>query len=221
MEKFTFTLEQIKYLYDACKKGEHIFVNGKNGIGENFFTCAKIYANEKGEPIINTDFIFLRFGEEVGGDLIYAPFHLNVEERTNVDDQLVIESITDKEGNIIYFNKEFSKSNKIFVENGTRIRANNKQITSFDPVTKNIFRMVGKPVMLERQHGVFVTLLGVNEHGNPMVVLLNGGGNYIVEIHRDSTLFTEDENGIVRKVADNKDENCVEIFKTNKHDREL
>ena len=141
MEKFTFTLEQIKYLYDTCKKGEHIFVNGKNGIGENFFTCAKIYADEKGEPVINTDFIFLRFGEEVGGDLIYAPFHLNVEERTNVDDQLVIESITDKEGNIIYFNKEFSKSNKIFVENGTRIRANNKQITIKQQTNNNGIRI--------------------------------------------------------------------------------
>ncbi len=221
MEKVTFTSDQLKKIYDISKAGEHVFVAGKNGIGESFLTCAMIFCDDRNNPVIDEDFVCLSFGKERQHDLIYAPFFLNVERRNNVDDQLIIESISDKDGKEIFRNEKFYEFNEIFRENGNNIRRNNNQISGFDPVTKNIFKMTGKPVMLEKNHGVFVTLLGVNEHGNPLVVLVNGGGTLIVEINRYSTLFTEDEKGNVKEVANNRDEDCGDIFKRNKPGREI
>ncbi len=215
MEKVYFTTTQMKKLEEIFKKNMAVVIEGKNGKGEDFVTTGRIYGDSRGLPVITKDMFYVSFGRHGEYDdkiKMYAPFHLNVERRTCLDDQLIVKSIKDENGKMVFKNKDFSNQRGVFEKNFKNIKSSNNEIVAYDPVTSALKNMIAKPVMVNGQIGVFAGIVGATKLGYPEIIILTGSTSKIVMINENSILFTENINGEVKCLARNTNENCREIF---------
>ncbi len=205
------------FLKDVFEKEEKITIEGVNGYGVKFKTSGIIAADDHGHPGIYEDDLMIQFKFNKNGlgidpeDRILAPFHTQRNQVYFMDPSLYIFTIYDSKGNKIYENPnktQILEEIKTFsAEHKKRKKLERRDLVEFDDVTKELFKYIGKPIILvEKQQcytGVLSDINGANNAGETMinirVATLCGG----ISVGPDTTLFTIDDKNNIRIVADN------------------
>ena len=226
MEKRKLTKSQQELLKGICNNGKYVIVSGITSNNEPFTVKGRITHTDKNEPGVSSDYVWLEFGEEKDSPnrkqtKWFAPYGLNIRDMYLSPD-LVVETIKDENGNIIYHDNKFEEIKKVAEQNAIKSKKHNmyRQIDMCDKVTEELKKLIGHPITLDGTAGILVCCDHVANNGSVCVDVLDGplGGGLHVEI--DSVLKTIDENGKEVFVAENDWETAFGCAYKNKPTRE-
>lgn len=226
-----FNLMQIEALKSAYALNEKITIEGINGIGQPFKVTGNIAPTMRKEiGCVFKDGVELEFGD----GYIHGEYTLNFKyskEGNSVCD-LVIEKITNKNGNVVYENND-QEIYEQCKKNKEKYFKENSKLREYDSATWKMFwkllEMVGKPVVINnyRSHyikgcsqGVFYGISGIDSNGN-ITVMLCGDWVQRAEVNEQTFLFTVNDEGDFVKLEDNmKDEKtsykALDLFNLNR-----
>ena len=200
MEKRKFSKEQIAILTKFCEERKYVIVSGINSYNEPFIVKARITHNDKNLPGIYDDKLVLEFGKEKDSPerkqtKWFGFYDLNIREQF-INPDLIIQSIKDEEGNIIYQDNNFEevKSKAVELAEKDKIENQYRKIKVCDTVTSELKKLIGHPITLDDTEGILVSCNHVTNMGDVIVRVMSGplSGNCFVK--SDSVLKTIDEN---------------------------
>ena len=202
-----FSEDLVRELYKAWKEGKLVKINGMNTYGEQFTTEGRITTTDKDTIGINDGVVFLEFGKSKDSETrkqtrYFAPYKTDIE--TELDFGIFTIEI---EGKIVYENPNKEK----MIEEGKikdqqeqeRLQTEGRWTLPQCPVVEQLKNMVGKPIILDNNHGVLHNVRGTNMLGNPMVEIRSGTLVGAISVKTNSVLETEDNNGKISTLAQN------------------
>ena len=207
MERF-FSEKQIEDLIKICKLGRKIKVSGINSFGQPFETIGRITHTDNNKIAVYDNVIYIEFGKDKNSPdsnqtKWFAHYRLNMDE-TILGEQLIVISIDDAESlNNIYTADNIEEFAEIAKKNKSNIKESEK-IFEADPVTEELFKLVGKPITLDGQNFILTSIVSTWPTGGPKGYVLDGILCGSIEVGPDSKLFTIDENDELVFVAENK-----------------
>lgn len=224
----TFNEKQKKFLEKAWLKNEEITIEGVNEVGEKFITTGRVSTIDAGQKMglvenvrhdggygaIEDDYLFVEFGVASSAAIRrrsrwVAPYHLNAcQEKYPCG--LIIKTIKDSEGNVIFNNPNFKKIEKICLWNKHNFEEKNanRKIVKSDPITDACRQLIGKPIIYydgenhgQQSCGVVASVSCVNNYGRPIIEILDGKSKSNIYPFWNSIVFEPKTNGEIKAMA--------------------
>ena len=200
-----FSEELVNKLKEAWKLGKKIKITGVNYYGVEFSTEGKITTDDSNEPgfgnyeeitsIINLEFAKSKHYPDDSRTCFVAPFKTKI---SYAENSLIILSI-EIDGEVVFENPNTKLICNKTKKNGKDLLAKlEKNQTDYPdcPVMQEINKLVGKPVIVDGEEGVLVSVDGVSGDGYPIVnIYVSPYYLCSLNIHGDSVLSTEMEDG--------------------------
>lgn len=165
-----FTEIQEMALFRMWAKRRNISIKGINAVGEEFEVVGRVSTKDDGDRWIESDAVMIEFGEEVEklcdesrrGEC-YAPFRLNFTEQTREAREglfilEIFEILDNKKGIRIFKNDDEEQLRKTAEEVKQEIL--DEQTSSEDSVVSLLKNMIGKPVYIDGQPKVVLSVEG-------------------------------------------------------------
>lgn len=189
-----FTEIQGTALFRMWAKRRSISIKGINAVGEEFEVIGRVSTKDDGDSWIESDAVMIEFGEEVEelcdkmslrGEC-YAPFRLNFTEQTRESREglfilEIFEILDNKKGKRIFKNDDEEQLRKIAEEVKQEIL--DEQTSSEDSVVSLLKNMIGKPVYIDGQPKVVLSV-----EGHSVTVSKKGTLTERIEITEDTVI---------------------------------
>ena len=216
---YKFSKEQIERLSQGWVgepgEGELLTIKGINAVGDEFTTIGRITTTDQGRAGIDEDKIWIEFGVSKSSPdrkqtKFFAPFELNIE-RSEYAHGLIVKSIENESGELIYVNDKFDEIEKIAVLNKKDNEKKHTQLIEEDSVTTALKNMIGKAIILgdiRRDNlgeytGVLESIDHINRRGEPVVECFSGPGMFNTFVTITSVLKEENNKGKIRVIEIN------------------
>ncbi len=221
-----FDFLQMKHLKEICKSDKKIIVSGINSRGVPFAVEGKIARDNNDRPGFGEDGLAIEFGKVrspySNKPLWTAVYFLNIDKgiwRNN----LIVESIKDENGNLIYSAQNFDEIKNIAEQNKIAYQNHNKAylIHHKDVVTEKLEGLVGHPIMLDGIAGVLTAVDLIDEMGQACAKVTSIDNDVVLAVKNNSVLETADENGNRLLVVKNDPYTATAIAKENEQQLDL
>lgn len=204
---YYFSIEDTKKLTTIANSRQEISISGVNGIGQRFETKGFISTTDNGKPAIFNDHVAIEFGDKKDKEPdFFAFFMLNYD--GGVDNSaLYLLCIKNMLGEIVFENKDRTRIMVRTSQHGDelmrKLKFDRLAFIKDDPVTKELRKLLGKPVIINDKKGVLASMCGNNFHGETSFEIVNGPVVEALSVRGKSVLQTVFNDGTVETLAEN------------------
>lgn len=206
-----FNEKQISLLKEIYENNNRVLIEGVNGRGQEFETIGEIATNDLGNPAIREDGLYMEFGkhEDTNRSKFFGKFLLEFYIKSDIKEamsQLIIKSIKDKEGNIVFENADFELQLDKIKESNIELDLEETTFLS-DNLMEKMDELIGKPVVLvddeQTLEGISCGMVPKLIGGKVTAVLLSEIICKTYDIKPETKLYTKNNEGKFFVAADN------------------